>query len=236
MSSISGSWSLRWCVLGSLAAVAMTSCGPTTVPCGDFTFAGAAHPNRGIDMTLNFDFDPAMCSAAACTCNTIAYVQIVRILDLDTGGFLSPNSEQTNRIVTGRPESFLNGWAVDRLATRVWGYYGRNNNGTFASTLTTGSNATDAILRDTPSGWPNRSWFDAVTVPVCIDPSASCENGLAGFYYWLFTVSPSGDASEPFDKTAVEWHRDAVDESVIEWDNDAPGLGKNSFPSFSRMP
>lgn len=222
--------------LVGIAALLITSCGPATVPCGSFSFTGAPHTNRGITMSLDFDFDPATCSAPACTCNTVAWVQIVRIVDLSNGNFLSPNSQQTNRMVTGRPQSFLNGWAIDRLSGRVWGYYGRNNDGSFASYVTTGSNATTAVLGDTPSGWPDRSWFDAVSVPVCIDASAGCVNQLTGFYYWLFTVAVGGTVGAPFDKIAVEWHRDAVDESVTEWNNDAPGLGKNTFPAFTRMP
>lgn len=219
-----------------IAAITLSGCGESTVPCGTFTFNGAPLAARGIDMTLNFDFDTTECGAPACDCDTIAYVQIVRIIDIETGNFLSPNADQTNRIVTGRTPECLNGWAVDRLSNRVWGYYGRNNNGTFAATLTTGSNATDAILRDTPSGWPDDSWFDAVSVPVCIDAGSGCVNQLLGYYYWLFFVGDGGEVAGPVDKIAVDWHQDAFDESVIEWNNDAPGLGKNNFPAFSRMP
>lgn len=218
-----------------VVVLVISGCGAATTPCGTFTFNGAPHADRGIDMTLNFDLDPAECEAPPCTCNTVAYVQIVRIIDLETGGFLSPNSQQTNRIVTGRSTQALNGWAVDRLSNRVWGYYGRNNDGSFAGTLTPGSDTTDAVLRDRPSGWPDRSWFDAVSVPVCIDRPSGCVNELTGYYYWLFVVGADGNASDPFDKIGVDWHCDAFDESVIEWDNDAPGLGKNTFPSFTRM-
>jgi hypothetical protein len=223
-------------VLLSIITLFLLACGVETNPCGTFSFSGSAHSNRGIDMTLNFDFDPNECAAAPCTTNTVAYVQIVRIIDLDTGGYLSPNQQQTDRIVTGRSQATLNGWAVDRLAGRVWGYYGRNNDGTFASTLTPGSDTTDAILRDRPSGWPNRSWFDAVSVPVSIDASSPCINQLAGYYYWWFVVGTDGVASDPFDWIGVEWMRDSFDEAVIEWNNDAAGLLKNAFPAFTRMP
>jgi len=227
---------LRCLVAVAAAALLLPSCGPSTTPCGTFDFTGSPHASRGITMSLDFDFEPAACGAPACTCNTVAWVQIVRIIDLQTGNFLSPNSDQTNRLVTGRSDAWLNGWAVDRVAGRVWGYYGRNNDGTFASYVTTGTNATDAVLGDVPSGWPDRSWFDAVSVPVCIDAAAGCNNELTGFYYWLFTVGVGGAVGDPFDMTAVEWHRDAVDESVEEWNADAPGLDKNSFPAFTRMP
>src|SRR5206468_3706033 len=133
--------------------VALGGCGPATVPCGTFTFTGNSIANGGINCQVSFAFNTASCGAAACTCNTIAYVQIVRIIDRDTGNYLQPFSEQANRMVTGNATVAFNGWAVDRLAGRIWGYYGRNNDGTFAGTLTTGSNATAAVLRDTPSGW-----------------------------------------------------------------------------------
>lgn len=230
---------VRWTGIGlviALLAVAVTSCGPATLPCGTFTFTGSPHANRGINMTLNFAFDPVACGAPATNATTIAYVQIIRIIDQDTGAFLQPNSDQQNRIVTGQSAS-LNGWAIDRLSGRVWGYYGRNNDGTFSATLTTGSNTTDAILRDTPSGWPDNSWFDAVSVPVCLVGDATCQDRLIGYYFWLFIVDSAGVVSgNPLNYVARDWHRDAVDLSVTEWDNDAPGLGNNGFPAFSRMP
>ena len=224
--------------LARLCLIALVSlqCGPESAPCGTFTYTATPHSNRGIDNSVTFAFNPATCGAAACTTNTIAYVQIVRIIDLATGNFLSPNSDQTNRIVTGNATPAFNGWAVDRLSGRNWGYYGRNNDGSFASTLTPGSNTVSAVLRDSPSGWPDGSWFDAVSVPVCIDASSTCVNQFLGFYYWLFTVNTGGAVGGPLDEIARQWHRDAVDLAVVEWNNDAPGLGKNSFPAFSRMP
>jgi hypothetical protein len=209
-------------------------CGKPTVPCGTFTFAGAAHSNRGVTMSLDFDFDPATCSSN-CTCNPVAYVQIVRIIDLDTGDFLAPNTDQHNRIVTARTAATQNGWAVDRLSSRVWGYYGRNNDGTFASTLTPGSDTVNATLRDVPSGWPDRSWFDAVSVPVCIQVGSGCSNQLLGYYYWLFTVGSGGTVTDPFHEIGVDWNKDSFDQAVIEWNNDAPGLKKQSFPAFTRL-
>jgi hypothetical protein len=158
----------------------------------------------------------------------------VRIIDRVTGNFLAPNSDQQNRIVTGDPDATQNGWAVDRLAGRNWGYYGRNNDGSFASTLTPGSNTTAAVLRDTPSGWPDNSWFDAVTTAVCID-SSTCNNTLDGYYYWLFIVGTDGTTQAPFNEVGVDWMQDALDKSVIEWNNDAAGLAKNSFPAMTRL-
>jgi hypothetical protein len=212
----------------------LTGCGTQTTPCGAFVFSGAPNGNRGVDVTVNFNFNPANCSAT-CTSNTNAYIQIVRVIDLRTGNFLAPNTDQQNRIVTGQSQATMNGWAVDRLSNRVWGYYGRNNDGTFAGTLTPGSNTTAAILRDSPSGWPDGAWLDFVSVPVCIDATATCVNRLLGYYYWLFTVGTGGGTAAPFNEIGVDWNRNAFDLAVAEWNNDAPSLGKNTFPSMTRL-
>jgi len=223
-------------LLAGLALASVTGCGPATLPCGTLTFTGSPIANGGINCQVSFLFNPATCGAAACQCNKIAYVQIVRIIDRDTGDYLQPFSEQANRMVTGNPTVAYNGWAVDRLAGRVWGYYGRNNDGTFAGTLTPGSNTVAAVLRDTPSGWAVNNWFDAVSVPVCIDPNASCVNRLLGYEYWLFIVQPSGAGGDPFSETGRDWHQTAFNLSVAEWNTDAPGLGKNTFPAMSALP
>lgn len=220
--------------LAVLLVTLLVACGTPTQPCGTFGFTGVAHSNSGVDVVVNFNFNPATCGAT-CTCNTICYVQIVRIIDQDTGNFLAPNTDQQNRIVTGQSDATQNGWAIDRLSGRVWGYYGRNNDGSFSSTITTGSNTTTATLRDIPSGWPDNSWFDAVSVPVCIDTAAACNNRLLGNYYWLFIVNNSGTASDPFHEIGVTWMQSAVGLSVTEWNNDAPGLSKNSFPAMSPL-
>lgn len=220
-----------------VAASLLAACGPASVPCGTFSFTGSPHANRGVTVAVTFDFDPAACSAPATTATTIAYVQIVRIIARDTGAFLAPSSEQQNRIVTGQSQSSMNGWAIDRITDRVWGYYGRNNDGSFAGTITTGSNTTNATLRDVPSGWPDNSWFDAVSVPDClVGTASSCQDHMLGYYYWLFIVDGSGVAGAPGDSIARQWHQDAVDLSVTEWNNDAAGLSKNAFPTLSRMP
>jgi hypothetical protein len=182
---------------------------------------------------VDFNFNPATCGAT-CSTDTIAYVQIVRVIDRNTGAFLAPGPEQQARIVTSDPDATQNGWAVDRIDGRTWGYYGRNNNGSFAL-VTPGSNSSTATLVDGPSGWPDNTWFDAVSVPVCIDPAATCNNRLLGYEYWLFTVS-SGVAGAPFSEVGVTWMQTAFDKAVAEWNNDAPGLGKTSLPAMSPLP
>ena len=217
-----------------LLAVLAIACGTPTLPCGTFAFTGTPNGTH-LDLSVTFNFNPATCGAAACNCNTIAYIQIVRIIDPSTGNFLAPSTEQFNRIVTGGTPT-QNGWAVDRVDHRNWGYYGRFDDGTFASYLTTGSNSTPAILGDSPANWPAGSWFDAVSVPVCINAAASCNNRLLGYYYWLFVTDSSGNAGAPFDEVGVTWMQDSFNLSVTEWNNDAPGLGKHTFPAMSPLP
>ena len=213
----------------------VVGCGPASNPCGTFTFTGTGNsPIRGANIQVDFAFNPSSCSST-CTCNTICYIQCVRIIDINTGNFLSPNTDQTNRIVTGNATAAYNGWAIDRLSNRVWGYYGRNNDGTFAGTIITGSNSTTATLFDVPRGWPDNSWFDAITVPVCIASGSPCVDHLLGYYYWLFIVNPGPSVDDPFHEIGRLWHRDVVDLCITEWNNDAAALLKNAFPAMSRL-
>src|ERR1044072_20329 len=92
------------------------------------------------------------------------------------------------------------------------------------------------VLGDSPGGWPANSWFDAVSVPVCIDAAASCNNRLEGYYYWLFVTDSSGHAGAPFDEIGVTWMQDSFNRAVAEWNTDAPGLGKHTFPAMSPLP
>ena len=209
------------------------ACGTPTLPCGTFTYTGTPS-GRNLNVNVNFNFNPATCGAT-CTCNTICYVQIVRVVDRDTGNFLAPGPEQQDRIVTGISPT-QDGWSVDRLEGRMWGYYGRFNDGTFAATLTTGSNASPAILRDGPGGFPANTWMDFVSVPVCIDANASCNNRLLGYYYWFFILNNNGNATNPFDEIGVTWMQDSFNSAVAKWNIKAPGLGKNSFPGMSPLP
>ena len=217
----------------ALLALLATACGTPTLPCGTLTYTGAPHGNRGVNTRVDFAFNPATCGAT-CTCNTIAYIQIVRVIDRNTGNFLAPGPEQQNRIVTTGPDATQNGWAVDRIDGRTWGYYGRNNDGTFAL-VTPGSNTSTATLVDGPSGWPDNTWFDAVSVPVCIDAGAGCNNRLLGYEYWLFVVD-NGAATAPLSEVGVTWMQTAFDRSVAEWNTDAPALGKTVLPGMTPLP
>jgi hypothetical protein len=217
-----------WCLI-----LTQTGCGAQTAPCGTFRFASTPDPASDLKATVDFSFTPDVCGVA-CTCDEVVYVQIVRVVDMDTGAFIAPNSEQGDRIVTGQAEATLNGWAIDRIDNRVWGYYGRRNDGSFVN-VTIGSNTTAATLLDRPSVPPNTS-FEAVSVPTCISAGATCLARALGAYYWMYAVDSAGTASDPFDEIAVTWMQTAFDRAVTEWNNDAAALGKNELPAMSPLP
>lgn len=206
----------------------------TLQPCGDFEFTGTEFDtaaSNGVDMDVAFDFEPTDCGCN-CTCDEIPYVQIVRTWSFEDAQPLYPSTEKAQRATT-------NGWYIDRIAGRIWGYYGRNDDGTFASYLTPGSNTVDAVLRDSPRRPQMDPWLDiwwqAVSVPVCIDSGAPCENRLLGYYFWSWLVDDAGTVTGIIDLNAWERLDDEVLDAVGEWNTQAPGLGKNQFPTFSRM-
>jgi len=132
------------------------------------------------------------------------------------------------------------GWYVDRLTGRNWGYYGRNNNGTFASTLTPGNNNTDAILFDSPSrpSSMNNIWWQAVSASVSIDGGAnSCNNNFLGYYFWSWLVDDNGVTGNNLIVHSIAWEnlQNIMDDAVAAWNTQAPGLGHNSFPAFSKL-
>jgi hypothetical protein len=221
-------------IAASLVTASLFACETPTRPCGSFAFAGTSETNGGVDARVSFHFTPTQCGLTADNPFTQAYVQIVRVINRDDGSFLAPSPEQQNRIVTTSRSATENGWAVDRIEGRSWGYYGRFDDGTFAANLTPGNTTTDAVLRDGPYGWRPNVWFDAVSVPVCI-VGTHCGNRLAGYYYWLFIVNPNGSGTDPLSEVGVAWMRDSFDLAVAEWNTDAPGLGKHTFPALSRI-
>ena len=207
---------------------------PRVPPCGDFTFTGSEVDTaslNGVDASVSFDFGPATCGSG-CECNLIPFVQIVRTWSFEDAMPLYPTSEKSDRATA-------NGFYIDRIANRIWGYYGRNDDGTFASYLTPGSNDTAAVLGDSPRRPEADPWLDiwwqAVSVPVCIDNDSPCVNNLLGYYFWSWVVDSGGTVTGIIDLDGWEFLQDEVDDAVDEWNTQAPGLGKNSFPTFVRL-
>jgi hypothetical protein len=211
---------------------------PALQPCGTFTFSGRVNDlNTGIINTVSFSFDPSKCSAAPCTCESICYIQMIRVFNMNSGAFLNVSGNQEQRMVTGQSDEDFNGWAVDRLDGKKWGHYGREDDGSFVpSKIITGSNSTPAELMDTPGNWPAGTWFEAITVPVCIDPASGCVNRLLGYEYWLFSTNANGTCSDPYHENGDMSAPAAFDLAVHEWNSDATGLSKNVLPPMSRMP
>jgi len=225
---------MRWKLL-ALGVIALLLVGCVVIePCGTFTFNGTEYDtstSNGVNMDLSFDFDPSVCGST-CTCDPVVYIQVVRTADLETYIYLYPSTEKEDR-ATG------DGWYIDRIAGRVWGYYGRNNDGSFAYYLTPGSEVDPAILEDAPRRPESEPWlgiwWQAVSVPVCIEAGSTCENNLLGHYFWSWLVDDSGVVAGILDWIAGPTLADSVDEAVAEWNAQAPGLGKNTFPTFTRL-
>lgn len=215
----------------------LASCNQLCVPvpkCGDFTFTGNkvdTPDNNGLDMNLRFDFHPASCGSG-CTCNPVCYLQIVRTVDLEALVYIYPSAEKQDR-------ANAEGWYIDRIEGRIWGYYGRNNDGSFAGNLTPGSDTTPTTLFDGPrrpeaEPWI-QIWWQAVSVPVCIQAGSGCENKLLGYYFWSWTVNNAGVVNGPIDAVAWKSLDAEIPSAVAGWNAQAPGLGKNTFPAFSPL-
>lgn len=224
-----------------LLVLFFTSCtNQCTRPCGEFNFLDihvidSENINgwicNGWEMTVEFEFNPTDCGED-CTCDKVAWVQMLRAIDQSDGTYLYINEEKEDRATA-------EGWHIDRLQGREWGYYGRNDNGTFAGTVTTGSDVSTASLYDRPRRQDAEPYLGyiwmAVTVPVCIDNAAStCNNNLLGFYEWGWITSDASDVGT-FHWIAPKGFKDDFDAAVAEWNADAAGLGYNNFPAFTRL-
>jgi hypothetical protein len=213
-----------------VVSMSLTSC-TSTGACGAFDFQGSVDDtstSNGITASVDFDFTPMNCGSSA-TCDLVAFVQIVRTLDLDTFTGLFPSTEKEDRATT-------DGWYIDRIPGRIWGYYGRNDDGSFAGTVTPGSDTVTATLFDAPNRPEAEPWLDiwwmAVTVPVCLDNNSVILDNLLGYYFWSWVVDPAGGVGDPIDSIAWVPQDQSFADAVVEWNQQAPGLGKNQFPTF----
>lgn len=229
---------MRWRMVPLFIVLLLAaSCNQLCTPvqkCGDFSFSGTTFHNsssNGANVSVNFSFNPGSCNSS-CTCNPVCEVQIVRTVALDDSTYLYPSSEKQDRATD-------QGWYVDRLAGKIWGYYGRNNDGSFAPNLTPGSETSPTILTDAPNRPASAPylhiWWQAVDAPVCIQANSGCANKLLGYYFWSWLVDSSGAVSGPVDAVAWDPLQSQVDAAVVKWNAQAPGLGKNVFPPLTRL-
>jgi hypothetical protein len=187
--------------------------------------------NGNVYAEVTFRFNPALCRTD-CSCNEVAYVQMIRIINQNAiegeDPFFQPTMYQRQRMVLSRNVPELNGWAIDRNETKsrkLFGYYGILNDGKPGNTLKYGSNTSDAWIEDRPwishiGGFDPVS-FEAVSVPVCRDKDATCVNCLLGYYWWGFDVDRDAKSSGLADDDAMDIHRDAMDEAIKEWNRAA---------------
>jgi hypothetical protein len=205
-------------------------------PCGNFTFTGNTFANgssNGLNMNLSFAFDPAACGKPACDAPKICYIQMVRTYDFDEGTFSYISEEHQARAIEY-------GWYIDRLTGKKWGYYGRNDDGSFASTLSPGNNNTPAVLFDSPSRPSSMAgiWWQAVSASVSIDAgNSSCNNNLLGYYYWSWIVNQDGTISDDniIQLVARENLHLVLDAAISAWNTQAPSLAHNTYPGFNKL-
>lgn len=223
---------LAGCLLG--LALTFSSCEKID-PCGTFTFTGEASDGddlNGLDMDISFAFDPELC-ASDCSADKICYIQIVRTYNFDDGTYSYISEEHEARAIDY-------GWYVDRLSGKAWGYYGRNDDGTFAGTLTPGDNDSPAILVDFPkrNDDTREIWWQAVSAPVSIDGGEnSCNNNFLGYYFWSWFVDEDGVVTNDHVIDGVAWENlhTTVDDAVAAWNTQAPDLDHNLFPAFDKL-
>jgi hypothetical protein len=210
-------------------------------PCGTFEVtheevpgdarANDGNPFHGQHVTITFKFDPSRCHAT-CTCNRIAFVQVVKFIRWDGGATVGTDFQvdpwQTGRC-TGDP---VPGWAVDKLSAggRRYGFYARKDDGSFppdpapfvaeiGPPVELGSNDRAAVLFDTPglsTAVANDFGFFAITAPVCIDEQSECRDSILGHvtwgfrwngvYHWIKESDSPVWLLVPFDKAVECWN------------------------------
>lgn len=217
-------------ILVLLSCFFLNSC-KQIVPCGTFAFTGNTF-STGLDMSLQFTFDPADCGKPACNTPKICFIQMVRTYDFEEGTFSYISEEHQARAIEY-------GWYVDRLTGKKWGYYGRNDDGSFAGNLTPGNNTTPSVLFDRPSR-PGSSgiWWQAVSASVSIDAGTSgCNNNFLGYYYWSWFVNSDGSISNDniIQLIARENLHTTMDAAVTAWNIQAPSISHNLFPAFNKL-
>ena len=222
------------CVLFLIASILLSSC-ERIQPCGNFTFTGNTFSGakNGLGMNLSFAFDPATCGKPACDAPKICYIQMVRTYDLDEGTFSYISEEHQARAIEY-------GWYVDRVLGKKWGYYGRNDDGSFGGNLSPGDNNTPAVLSDAPSRPSSMTgiWWQAVSAPVSIDAgNSSCNSNFLGYYYWSWIVNQDGTISNDdiIQLVARENLHLTLDAAVSAWNTQAPSLSHNTFPAFNKL-
>jgi hypothetical protein len=225
-------------LLGSCSSCRMA---PPNPSCGKFTdFRGSTDANRtgqAALFQLYFSYAAAGCP---CQCGKYWFVQAIRPLDLDTGGFIHPNDTQQDRMVTGQTDEFFNGWAVDRLEGRKLGYYAVNDDFTLPPPVILGevnrfgSGTTSAALHDTLARGDRRSkaiQIVGLTVAVCVDSASPCTAKILGIEKWMVVFGGDGTVTAPQELPADTKDAEAFRLAVQAWNDHLDD--RIALPSFS---
>lgn len=156
-----------------------------------------------------------------CDCDQIAFIQAVQRLE--------PNGDVYSKS-HGTPRATETGWRIDRLQGKEYGWYGLNDNGTFAVTVTPGrtSTSTAAVMRDTPSSNRLGQTWSFETCAVCYQGTDA--NKIYGCKTWGFKVDDEGSltSSQSTESTSpsVNWTA-----SVSQWNQQANTQGDSNLQS-----
>ncbi len=208
-----------------------------TKACGTWNFSGQGHSNGGSQGIMRFNFTPTQqkCGVDPCVCHDIAYIQVIRVRDMDNSRYIQPFKAQERRmVVSDTPQ--LNGWAVDRLSgnTKI-GYFKGISIDPIAfdpDDITVGTNATPKVqakMEDMPERYARRIRFEAISVPVCLDTSGACANKLLGFRTWKFRVQDNMHGTDPTHAASTHWERLAAMAAITKW-NQKVGATLMPFP------
>jgi len=212
----------------ALFCIVVVGC-TATINCGTWAFNGtpvsASSPQAFqagtsfpyFPLTSAFTFTPATCNQN-CNNATDAMIQMVWVYDTNLHTNVYPASGDEDR-------KDADGWNIDRVNGAAYGYYGLENNGKtfYTGWNTTGGPGTANTLIDQPA-WNDPIVFYAVDVAVCWN-SANCNNKIAGYYFWSWTIDANGNAATLV--TAPAWQDLNVEfqSALTGWNNWAPNSG-----------
>jgi hypothetical protein len=213
--------------------------------CGTFQFIDPNNSSIGINQAIppqgavqiGFKFDPQPTCQVSCQCNTVAYIQIIRVFNSQRTGFVFVDQETSFRMVKNQ-EYWLSGWAVDRQPRRTSGYYGYVGTGDSeapSAGIQPGDNINWAILTDKPGDLPDGAIGEVISFAVCRDKDANCPDCILGSYFWAFTLGSNGTVTITTHYEGKEWHQDALYHAILNWNREAERLGKSKLPEHRHL-
>ena len=264
---------LRFAVFLLLVVISCSSCFHFT-DCGTFTFTPSTpEPNpptlfgpTAVPLLVQFNPDNSKCkpSVAACQCNSIVFIQLIRISDpnnTNPNNISQPTYKDRFSIFPG-PEYFprqtKDGWSVDVSSSRPYGYYGLDENLMPITTAAgvqlavigrTGANALAASIHDKPSfsrtvqganvggAQPHGTLMEAIDVPVCINGDQVCTNKILGYLYWRIYADANNNIIDVTAQFNDDDYSIVVRDAIDAWNahlNDG-GFKRIAFPNFTLM-